>query len=283
MRVYYNGRFMPKSAVCISPDDRGFLFADGVYEVIRSYGGRLFMPDAHFRRLRCSLDALAIAAPDLTRLEEIARQLIADNHLEQADASIYIQITRGAAPRQHTFPDTGVRPTIYVSARSAPCPREKWERGVAVLTVPDLRWMRCDIKSLALLPNVLAGEKARAAGCEEAVFLRDGYVTEGSHTSFAAFIHGRLTTHPANHLILPSVTREIVLDLCRKVAIPVKETPISESDLEDSDEILLMGTTTEIMPVVRVDDRPVSDGRPGPLTRKLQEAYRNLKMRCHTA
>jgi D-alanine transaminase len=276
MIVYFNGDFLPKELVRISPDDRGFLFADGAYEVIRSYDGRLFKLQAHLQRLENSLQALHIAAPDTGKLQDAAAQLLQHNALTTEDAALYVQVTRGVAPRKHAFPPSNTPPTIYLTASPFRASPEKWEQGVRIILLPDMRWSRCDIKSVALLPNVLANQQAKESGAHEAVFVRKGTITEGSHTNFAAVFDGRLITHPRTHHILPGITREIVLDLCRELDLSCSESPIREAKLREASELMLLGTTTEIMPVVQVDDWQVGNGQPGPVTRTLQRAFRTL-------
>lgn len=276
MIVYFNGQFVPKEEVRISPDDRGFLFADGVYEVIASYNGRLFRPDEHFRRLERSLHELRIALPDLADLRRAAERLIEVNGLTRGDAAIYIQITRGVAPRNHAFPDPAVPPTVYANAFPFQPPHEAQERGIKVILVPDVRWARCDVKSVALLANVLASQRAVESGAAEAVFVRDGVVTEGSRNNVCAVFGGRLVTHPKTNVILPGITRDVVLELCGQLGIPYSETFIPESQLREADELMIVGTLSEIIPVVQVDDWPVGDGKPGPVTRRLQQAFREM-------
>jgi len=277
MIAYFNGQYVSKENIKISPDDRGFLFADGVYEVIRSYGGRLFRIDDHLSRLSHSLGELRMAPVSLSHLKTVADQLLHRNNLENEDATLYIQITRGVAPRKHPFPDPETSPTVYVSASVLqPSPAE-WETGIAVILVPDLRWGRCDIKSVGLLPNVLASQQAKEQGASEAVFVRDGVITEGSHTSFCAVFDGALVTHPANHHILAGITRSVVLDLCVTLGISVRESPILERTLKGASELMVLGTTSEVVPVVRVDDWAVGDGKPGPITSKLKQAFGDLR------
>lgn len=276
MIAYFNGQFVSKEDVKISPDDRGFLFSDGVYEVIRSYGGSLFKIDDHLERLSRSLRELHMATAFLTHLKTLADQLMQRNNLENEDATLYIQITRGVAPRKHAFPDIETSPTVYISASALQPFHEEWEKGITIILVPDIRWGRCDIKSVGLLPNVLASQQAKERGAAEAVFVRDGVITEGSHTSFCAVFDGRLVTHPANNHILPGITRRVVLDLCVTLGIPFRESPILERTLTGASELMVLGTTSEIVPVVRVNDRVVGDGKPGPITSKLQRAFRDL-------
>jgi D-alanine transaminase len=276
MIVYFNGAFMPKEDVRISPDDRGFTFADGVYEVICAYGGRLFKLEEHLRRMARSLRALRIAGFDVSGVGEVAREVLRRNGLERAEAKLYLHVTRGVAPRQHAFPDEAISPTVYVSAAPYELPEERWARGVRVILVADVRWSRCDIKAVALLPNVLASQRAKGAGAYEALFVREGVVTEGSHTSFCGVFDGVLVTHPLNTRILAGITRGVVLELCRALDIPFRESPIGEGDLHRASELMVLGTTTGIMPVTEVGDWPVGGGRPGPITRKLQRAFREM-------
>ena len=276
MIVYFAGEFLPKEDVRISPDDRGFLFADGAYEVIRSYNGKLFRLTAHLLRLENSLRAIHVNAPDTKELQDAAVQLIERNDLSRGDAALYVQVTRGVAPRKHAFPPSNTPATVYMSASPFRALPEQVEHGVRVILVPDIRWLRCDIKSVALLPNVLASQQAKENGAYEAVFVRDGIVTEGSHTNLAAVFDGQLITHPKTNHILPGITREVVLALCQELDLPCSESPISAMKLGEADELMLLGTTTEVMPVVQVDDWQVGTGQPGPVTRTLQQAFRQL-------
>ncbi len=276
MIAYFNGRFIPKEDVKISPDDRGFLFADGAYEVIRSYGGKLFKIEEHLERIKRSLSELLISVPSLIKLRDVAEQLIHRNNLENGDATLYIQVTRGVAPRKHEFPDKGISATVYVVASPFQPTIDNWENGTNIVIVPDIRWGRCDIKSVALLPNVLSSQLAKDKGAFEAIFVRDGTITEGSHTNFCAVFDGQLITHPANHRILAGITRKVVLNLCYQLNIPFRELPVLEKELRKASELMILGTTSEILPVVQVDGWMVGDGKPGPITAKLQQAYRKL-------
>lgn len=279
MIAYFNGRFLPKSDVAISPDDRGFLLADGVYEVLCTYDGRPFEMKAHFERLERSLGEIRITSgdgsgPAITgQLKEAIPELLHRNDLEEAHAKIYLQVTRGAAPRRHAFPEGPVAPTLYGFAEPYMLPEEKWEHGARAVLAPDLRWARCDIKSIALLPAVLANQQAMEQEADEAILVRDGVVTEGSHTSVLAAVDGVVVTHPLTRQILPGVTRKVVLELCEEEGIPVRELPVGVEELKEADELMLAGTTTGVMPIVEVDDWSVGAGRPGPVTRRLQEAF----------
>lgn len=277
MTVYFNGEFVDKEDVSISPDDRGFVFGDGVYEVIRAEQGQLFHGDEHFERLERSLREVRIQGLNLDEVSEDVRALLYHNDLQDGQAKVYLQVTRGAAPRSHAFPDASVQPTVYATATPHEPPLDKWEEGVSVIVEPDRRWARCDIKSTALLPNVLANQKAMERGAYEALLVREGFVTEASHSTVMAVFGKTVVTHPLTHRVLPSVTRDVVLDLCRDLDVPVDERPIPSSSVYDADEVMLLGTTTGVMPVVRIEDTTIGDGTPGPLTRDLQAAFRALE------
>jgi D-alanine transaminase len=276
MIVYFNDQFIPKEEVKISPDDRGFLFADGAYEVIRTYKGKFFKAEAHLQRMERSLRELHIEGPAKETLRDIIEQLIQDNKLENGEALVYIQVTRGVALRKHAFPGNNTPPTVYAAATPFQPPPKKMEQTAKIILVPDIRWARCDIKSTALLPNVLANQQAKESGVAEAVFVRDGAITEGTHTNFFAVFDGQLATYPKNNYILAGITRQVALDLCRELNIPVKEFPIFERDLKKANELFITSTTSEVMPVVQVDDWQVGDGQPGPITTKLQRAFWEL-------
>ena len=276
MIAYLNGQFLPKETVRISPDDRGFLFADGAYEVIRAYDGRLFQTEQHLARFARSLRELGIGGVDVAALGGVAERLVHDNGLTNGDATVYIQVTRGAGPRSRPFPDPPIPPTVYGMASAFDPPVKEQRAGVEIILMPDIRWARCDIKSIALLPTVLAGQRVHELGVEEAVFVRDGAITEGIHTNFAAVFDGTLVTPPRSQYILAGVTRQTVLDLCRDLGIPFDEFPILEPWLGRAQECLLMSTMVEVMPVVKIEGRPVGDGAPGPITRQLQRAFREL-------
>jgi len=277
MTVYFNGTFMDKADVSISPDDRGFVFGDGVYEVVRAEDGHLFRLDAHRRRLARSLAAIRIHDVDTEALWDAVRELLPRNGLDDRRAKVYLQITRGAAPRRHAFPDPSTEPTIYARANAHDPPLDKWRNGVTVILKPDQRWVRCDIKSLNYLPNVLANQAAQEADAYEALLVRDGFVTEGTHSSVAAVFDGTVTVHPLTNRTLPSITRQVMLELCDDLDRPVDEFPVAVDDLPDADELFLMGTTTGIMPIVQVDDWTVGDGTPGPVAQELLEAFRALE------
>ena len=271
--VYLNGAYMPSEEARISPEDRGFLFADGIYEVLRSYGGGFFETDAHLSRMADGLAALRIAGVEPAALEPVAHSLLDRNGLAGADALVYMQVTRGAAVRGHAFPDPPVSPTVYATARQFQ-PKADPTRGITVITSPDDRWSRCDIKSTGLLANCLALQDAVEAGATEAVLVRDGAALEGTHTSFFGIFGGVVRTAPADNYILPSITRRVTLELCRENGIPCEERAVLVNELEAADELFLAGTTMEIMPIVKLNGTPVGTGDPGPVAGRLLELFR---------
>ncbi|HUF27338.1 MAG TPA: D-amino acid aminotransferase [Gemmatimonadaceae bacterium] len=273
MLVFLNGRFIDSSEARVSVEDRGFLFADGVYEVIRIYEGRPFLMDPHMARLRDGLAAIRIAGADVDAIPDIADRLLRDNGLAAGEATIYIQVTRGQAPRAHAFPPEA-EPTVYVATPPfRGHPAAYFEEGTAAVTVPDTRWSRCDIKSIALLPNVLANQAAKERDAFEALFVRDGVLIEGSHSNLFGVRDGELVTYPACNYILDGITRRFVIALAETEGIPVRLAALAVGEIDALDELFLSGTTTEVMPVTRVDGRPIADGRPGPITHRLRQAY----------
>ena len=273
MLVYLNGRYLPSAEATISVLDRGFVFGDGVYEVWRVVRGQLFEPERHQARLERGLRALRIVRPDEARLDRIVaipERLLDENGLAAGDATLYVEITRGAAPRTHYFPAAETAATMLVMA-SAFTPSPARFNGTKVITQPDVRWMRCDIKTIQLLPNVLARQAAAEAGASEAVFVRDGVITEGTHTTVFGVIGGVLRTHPGNHQVLPGVTRDVVIELARELGIEVREEGIQLMELPRAAELFLTGTTTDVTPVLEVDGRAIGEGTPGRLTGTLRD------------
>jgi D-alanine transaminase len=267
-----NGEIMPLTEAKVPALDRGFLFGDAVYEVLRIYQGKPFLMREHFDRFARSLASVRITGVDLARLQKRMLDTVAAGPFQEAIA--YLQITRGVAPRKHPFPE-GVAPLefLYVQEFRDPYAEER-KAGAAVVTHPDVRWDRCDIKSTNLLANVLAAQAARETGCVEALLtLPDGTLTEGTHTSFFSVLDGSVLTTPKGNAILPGITRGLVLRLAKRAGIPVREQSLKKSDLPHVSELFLTGTTSEVLPVVRVDDHAIGDGKPGKVTRRLQEEY----------
>lgn len=286
MKVYLNGEFVERAQAKVSIDDRGFLFGDGVYEVTRIRGGRFFEGERHERRLARNLAELELTLPPgvtPASLGEIALRLYADGGLGRGEALAYFQVTRGVAPRAHQFP-IGAPPTVFVSVGAFSPPDALRARGVACVTYPDIRWSRCDIKSVNLLPNVLAKQFAVTKGAYEAFFVRDGIVTEGASTNFFAVLDGEIRTYQNSNVILPGISRDVALELAIAEGIAVREEPLQVADLPRVTEIFLTSTMNDVMPVVTLDGRTIGDGRPGPVTARLARIFdAHLAAQCGPA
>jgi D-alanine transaminase len=274
MLVYLNGNYLPREQAMISVNDRGFLFGDSLYEVIRSYRGMLFESAAHLARLQNGLRALRLRVAEFDRFTEIAQRLLAENDLLQHDATVYFQITRGAPfPRKHAFPEESTPPTVYIAANKLAFNPAYSEHGIAVITVPEVRWGRCDLKTTNLLANVLANQQAHESGAYEALFVREGFITEGTHSNFFAVMNGALYTHPVSNAILPGITRQVVLKLCEQLHLKVEERPLAAAQWHEVSEAFLALTSAEVLPIIKVDDKILSEGKPGEITRRLQRAF----------
>lgn len=275
--VYLNGTWLDRAQATVSVLDRGFVFGDGVYEVIPCYGGRLFHPQSHLHRLARSLEAVRIKAPlsDAQWLE-VFTSLLARN--PGGDRSIYLQVTRGVAPRNHAFPPAEVSPTVFAMVDPiTPVPAAFLRDGVAAITLSDQRWQRCDIKAITLLANVLARQEAIEAGAVEAILVRDEMATEGAASNLFMVVDNAVLTPPKDHQLLPGITRDVVVNLAQQLDIAVKETPITLDALRRADEIWLTSSTKDILPVTRLDAQPVGNGQPGPLWQRLYRAYIDYK------
>ncbi len=278
MIAYINGKFIQENEVKISPFDRGFLFADGVYEVMRTYNGKIFKIDEHIKRLEYSLKEIKIDGFDINNVDKIINELISKNKLNN-DFNIYLQITRGvSSPRMHAFPSKEIKPTVYIMLYPLIHASKEKKNGIKVQLEKDIRWTRCDIKSTSLLPAVLAHQSAKDNGASEAIFVRDGFITEGSHTNFFAVKKNIVYTPPLTNFILSGITRQVILEICRNNSIETKETNIEEKELRNYDEFFVTGTTTEIKPVIRFDDWIVKNGKPGMLTKKIQSAFKEYTL-----
>jgi D-alanine transaminase len=267
-----NGEILPLADAKISALDRGFLLGDAVYEVLRVYQGKPWLEAEHFARLQASLRAIRILGVDEGRLRQRMHDTIAAGPF--SEATVYLQITRGSAPRKHAFP-SGAKPLefLYVQEFKDPYTLAR-QSGGGVVTRPDIRWDRCDIKSTNLLANVLAMQVAAEAKCVEALFfLPDGTLTEGTHTSFFAVKDQQIWTRPSGHDILPGITRHLIMTLAKKAGLKVQERAVRMEDLPQLHELFLTGTTAEVLPIVRVNQATIGKGVPGPVTRKLQQVY----------
>ena len=272
--AYVNGRFSPIEDAVVSVEDRGFQLGDGIYEVLRTYQGRLHAVQEHLRRLFRSLDAIELKHTfTADSLEAIIRDTV--KRAGFADSLVYLQMTRGATKRAKEFPkDTG--PTLVITVRKLELPSAAMrEQGVAIMTADDIRWQRCDIKTVCLLPNVLASQRAKAAGCFEALFVeKDGTVNECASANIFIVASGVVVTPPLGARLLSGITREEVIALARKNGLPMEERRVTLDELLAADEVFLTGTTAEVLSIVKVNDRRIASGKPGPVTQRLHELFR---------
>jgi D-alanine transaminase len=271
--AYYNGKFLSKERVKISPDDRGFLFADGVYEVARWYEGFFFDMESHMARMKRSMKEIRIAWPEADSFPSIAKELIKRNKLQDKPSLVYLQVTRGAAKRVHAFPSPPVEPTVYACAWSFNPAKEKISKGINTILRADPRWNRCDIKSISLLPNILCFQEAVETGSMECIFVKDGMMTECSHSNVFFVIDGIMYTHPECEGILSGVTRKNFIRIANEAGISVFEIPVSANRLNEISEVFVTNTSFEIAPVIKIDGKPVGSGVPGPVTKLLRERF----------
>ncbi|WP_301109165.1 D-amino-acid transaminase [Sporosarcina sp.] len=272
MIYFKDGEYLREEQMNLSVNDRGYAFGDGVYEVIKVYDGVLYTANEHLERLLESAEKIKINLPyTLEQLIKITEELQQQNEL--STGHIYLQVTRGVAPRVHQFPDQSVLPVVIGYTVENPRPIEQLESGAAMKSVDDMRWLRCDIKSLNLLGNVLAKQEAIESGCQEALFVREGIVREGSASNVFGIKEGVLYTHPANHFILNGITRRVVLQLASELSLPVVEKEFTLADAYAMDEFFFTSTNAEITPVVTIDGKSVGKGVPGQITRQLQNVF----------
>lgn len=276
MIVFLNGQYLPCEDARVSVQDRGFLFGDGLYEVITVYQGKPFRMREHLQRLQDGLLALRISGVDPDVFHEIGRRLLIENDLQQSDSTLYIQVTRGEAPRLHGFPPEGIESTLFMAATPLQARLRSPGKTIRAILVPDLRWMRCDIKTVSLVANVLARQRAIDEGVQEAILVRNGVALEGTFTTLFAVFDGVVVTNANTNYILPGVTREVVLELCEQEKITYCECPIFEQEIYHADEVFVTSTSMEIVPVIELDHKPIADGDPGPVTKQLQHAFRRM-------
>ena len=279
--VYLNGKFLPPDQASVSVFDRGFVFGEGIYEVIPVFGRRPFRLAHHLTRLESSLAAVRMHNPHTaSEWDAIFARLIRETEAAGAgDQSIYLQITRGAAPRDHAFPAHNTAPTVFAYAQPLnPPDPETLASGISAITTPDIRWQRCDIKATALLANALLRQRAVDRGAVEAILLRDGFMTEGAASNIFIVSDGRLVTPQKGPYILPGITRDLVLELARANQIPCAEEPVSETHLFTAEEVWLTSSTKEILPITRINDKPVGRGKPGPMYARLRALYQDYKL-----
>ncbi|MBZ0131014.1 MAG: D-amino acid aminotransferase [Rhodocyclaceae bacterium] len=281
--AYLNGTLLPLSEARVSAMDRGFLFGDGAYEVIPVYSRRPFRLAEHLRRLRHTLDGIRLDNPhDDAAWARLIGEIIARNDGE--DQSVYLQITRGADTRRnHAFP-TSVTPTVFVMSEPllTPPPAQR-ETGIAAVSAPDMRWLRCDLKTTSLLANCLLRQLAVDAGCVETILFRDGYMTEGAASNIFAMKAGVMLAPPKNHLMLPGITYDVVLELAAAHGLPCEVRDVSEDETRAADELWMTSSTKEVLPITLLDGRAIGTGQPGPAFRNMYAWYQEFKqtvMRC---
>lgn len=267
---------MPIEEACVPVLDRGFIFGDGVYEVIPAYSRKLFRLESHLHRLQYSLDSIRLTNPySNPQWHDLLERIVACNDNE--DQYIYLHITRGVAKRDHAFPLNST-PTVFIMSNPLLAPsQDLLTNGCSAITAIDNRWIRCDIKSISLLPNVLLRQMAIDANASETILIRDGFLTEGSASSIFIVKDNVLLAPPKSHLMLPGITYDVVLELATANHIPYKISEIQEEELQSADEIMLTSSTREIMAVTRLNDNPVGSGRPGKLCQRLQQLYHHYK------
>jgi D-alanine transaminase len=275
-----NGKMIERSEAKVDVEDRGYQFGDGVYEVIRVYNGKMFTLMEHLQRFGKSAESIGISLPyPMEQFTALLEELIIKNKLQLG--IVYMQITRGVAPRNHAFPTNDVPPTFVAYTKEVTRPVESFTTGVKTILTEDIRWLRCDIKSLNLLGNLLAKQKAAVEGCFEAIQHRDQDVTEGSSSNTFIVKNGVVITHQSDQLILKGITKDVILELCAKNNIPVEERTFTLDELSQADEVFLSSTTAEVMPMIEIDGKIVRDGLPGPTTRKLQELFeQEIEKQC---
>ncbi len=280
--VYLNGTFLPIEEACVPVTDRGFLFGDGVYEVIPAYGGKLFRLAHHLQRLQNSLNGIRLENPLSDRAWKSLLSELLERNRDPADAvndqSVYLQVTRGsAAKRDHSFPEN-ITPTVFASSNPVPeADPAIAQQGVAAISLDDIRWQYCDIKAVTLLPNVLLRQQAVDRNAVEAILIRDGLVIEGAASNVFVVSEGNIQTPPKSTQMLPGITRDLVLELAAQHTMPYLVTDITEKQLRQADEIWLTSSTREIMPVTRLDGQAVGSGKPGPLWKTMTGHYRVYK------
>ncbi|WP_332649449.1 D-amino-acid transaminase [Lysinibacillus sp. 54212] len=268
----WNDRIVADGEVVIDKEDRGYQFGDGIYEVVKVYNGQLFTAQEHIDRFYSSAEKIKLTIPySKDKLHQLLHQLVEAN--EVGTGHVYFQITRGTTPRNHIFPDATVPAVLTGNTKENPRPIENFEKGVKATFVEDIRWLRCDIKSLNLLGAVLAKQEAHEKGCYEAILHRGEKVTEGSSSNIYGIKDGVLYTHQADNFILNGITRAVILKCAEEIGLPVKEEAFTKVQALEMDELIVSSTTSEVTPIVEVDGTAIGNGQPGEWTRKLQAQF----------
>ncbi|MFT8312455.1 MAG: D-amino-acid transaminase [Sporolactobacillus sp.] len=270
--ILYNDSFLSREQGKVDMEDRGYQFGDGIYEALRVYNGKMFLLDLHMKRLNRSARELRLSLPyDTDHLAENLDKLIRENQMDYG--YVYFQITRGAIARKHRFPEQKIDCVLTGSIEATSKDEDLHADGIKVSLLDDIRWLRCDIKTLNLLGNVLANQEAFEQGSDDAILHRDGVVTEGTTCNAFMVKDGVLITHPADHFILNGITRIFVLELAERLGIPVEERTFTTEELRNADEVFITSTGVRVTPVTQIDDQPVGDGKPGSITLRLLDAF----------
>ncbi len=274
--VYLNGKFLPADQALVPVLDRGFIFGDGVYEVIPVYHGRLFRLEEHLRRLQDSMDGIRLHNPHtVAEWSALLTELVQRNG--GGDLSLYLHITRGVAERDHAMPP-GIAPTVYAMCNTLKAPpAQQLQAGIAAITVPDIRWQYCHIKAIALLPNILLRQQAVDRGAMEAILIRDGEMTEGAASNIFVVHNDVIATPPKGQHLLPGITRDLIVELAQTHGLVCEQRRIREAELATADELWLTSSTKEILPITRLNDAPVGTGNPGKQWRRIYEIYQQFK------
>lgn len=274
MKVIWNSQLVDREDVRIDPEDRGYQFGDGIYEVVRAYNGTYFCLDDHVDRLFRSAEEIEMSIPQSKdEVKELMKQILKENDIDTGN--LYMQVTRGiASPRNHSYPDGEILPTVTGTTTIVPRDANKIETGIQAVIEEDIRWLRCDIKSISLLGNIMLKHEAHKQNVEEAILHRDGVVTECSSSNVAIVKDGVIYTHPDGNLILPGVTKKVWLECAEELEIPVKQEPFTLEDLKQAEEVFISSTTVEVTPVTAIDGETVGEGKRGEITEKLSEAYK---------
>ncbi len=275
--VYLNDSFLTLNEARVPVLDRGFIFGDGVYEVIPVYNGNAFRLTHHLQRLQNSLEAIRLRNPySMENWEKLIIQLIEKNAAE--DLSVYLQLTRGVAPRDHGFPNAAIKATVFMMATPLkPIPESIRQSGIKAITLTDNRWLNCHIKAISLLPNILLRQQALDHGAQEAILLRDGEATEGAASNLFIVQQGCIITPAKGPLLLPGITRDLILELAHKESLCIKEQPVSEAQLLAAEEIWLTSSTKEILPVCSLNEKTVGEGTPGPCWKQMHHLFQQYK------
>ena len=276
--VFLNGEFLAADQAKVSVFDRGFLLGDGVYEVIPVYDGQCFQLTGHLQRLQNSLDGVRMTNPySNTEWQSVCEALVSRHG--GGDKALYLQVTRGVAPRDHVFPEN-TTPTVFAMCNPMqPVPEKYKQQGISAITVLDTRWQKCNIKAITLLPNSLLKQQAKDAGADEALLIRDGYLTEGSASNAYAVIDGVIYTAPKDEKVLPGITRDVVLAIAKKAGIPLMEEAVAESQLTTADELWVSSSTKEVLPITQLNGNKIGQGIPGPVWQRIDALYQQVKQK----